>query len=209
MEQLISEYWGPILAAGILAAVIFAGWRQMNREEAEPAPVDRCGPGCICGGENLRARQQVVIYGQQPQPNYQQQPQIIYVQVPPQQIQQPQAPQVIYLQAPPQPQPQYLPAPQDQRQVRYLPVPQTAYQPDPPVYVPQHHDQQQRQSYYAGYFPEPDDDYQQHYQPQQQVRHIPPARVQYLPPAPVNPANEVRRRLEDWELEKELQRRRR
>src|SRR6266542_3454290 len=125
MEQLIAEYWGPILAVGILAAVIFAGWRQMNREEPEPERVDRCGPGCICGGENLRARQQVVIYAQQSQPNYQQQPQIIYVQTPQQQPTPQQAPQIVYLQAPPQSQPQYLPAPQDQRQVRYLPAPQT------------------------------------------------------------------------------------
>jgi hypothetical protein len=208
MEQLISEYWGPILGVGILAAIIYAGWRQMNREEPAPEYVDRCGPGCICGGENVRARQQVVIYGQQPQPNYQQQPQVIYVQAPPQQIPQPQVPQVIYLQAPPQPQPQYLPAPQDQRQARYLPAPQTAYQPEPPVYVPQYHDPQERQSYYPG--PEPYfEDYQPDYPQQRPVRQIPPARVQYLPPAPVSPANEVRRRLEDWELEKEIERRRR
>jgi hypothetical protein len=208
METLIAEYGGQLLAVGILGALIYAGWRRMNREEPEPAPVDRCGPGCICGGENLRARQQIVIYGQQPQPNYQQQPQVIYVQVPPQQIAPAQAPQVIYLQAPPQPQPQYLPAPQDQRQVRYLPAPQTAYQPEPPIYAPQHHPQQAPQSYYAG--PEPYfEEYQPEYQQPQPARQIPPARVQYLPPAPVSPANEVRRRLEDWELEKELQRRRR
>jgi hypothetical protein len=188
MEQFISEYWGPILAVGILAAFILPVWIRLRREAQEDRRT--CGPGCICAGENrAEAHQNVTVYVQNPQPNYQQQPQIVYLQAP-QAPQQPQAPQVIYLQAPQQAQqqPVYLPEqpiylqapPQDQRQVQYLPAPQ---------YQPQHHypAQQAPQSYYAG----PEADYPQ------EVYYLPPSQpVGQLPPASAREVDEARRRLE-------------
>jgi hypothetical protein len=211
MQELF-VFWGPVLAAAIPLALIARCIVRQVKETRElneriRRPVDCCGAGCICGGENLRARQQIVVH--MGQPNYQQQPQVIYIQTPQQQPAPPQSPQIVYLQAPqqPQPQPMCLPAPQDQRQVRYLPAPQMAYQPDPPIYASQWHPQQAPQSYYPGPAPIVEE-YKTDYPHQQTAPQLPPARVQYLPPALVNVANEVRRRLEDWELEMELQRRR-
>jgi hypothetical protein len=193
---------GPILAIAI-PAILIGRW--IVREVKETREINqqiRCGPGCVCGGENIRARQDIVVYAQQPQQTYQQQPQIIYMQSPPPPLE----PQVIYIQAPPQP--QYLPSPQDQRQVRYLPAPQTEYQPDPAIYAPQHHPQQAPQSYYPGPAPIVEE-YQPDYPQPQPARQVPPAHIQYIPPAPISPRDEVERRLESWQLERELERRRR
>jgi hypothetical protein len=200
MDQLISEYWGPILAVGILAGFLLAGRRGWKRAEAE------CGePGCICGGERTRAYQTMRLDAPQSRPIYIQQPAPIYIQAPQPEIRYLPAQQPIYLQGPqpPQSEPVYLPTPQAQRQARYLQSSQTAYPQDPPIYQPQHHPVQQPMSYYAG--PPP---IVEGYQPDHAPHQLPPARVVLLPPAPVSPATEVRRRLEDWELEKELQRRR-
>lgn len=86
-ENFLSEYLGPILAVGILAAFIVP-W--LIREIRETRELNRmCGPGCICGGENrAQANQEVTVYVQQPPPNYPHpgpQPQVVLLQAPPQQ----------------------------------------------------------------------------------------------------------------------------
>jgi hypothetical protein len=107
-----------LVALALIAAKVISYFRQ---------PIPECGPGCICGGENVRARQEhsnsvlpsspVII--QQPAPVMQPQPMIILVQQPAPQMMAPTQPQVIYLPAPqPQAQPQqplYLPAPEPAR----------------------------------------------------------------------------------------------
>jgi hypothetical protein len=188
MEQLISEYWGPILAAGILAGFLLAGRRGWKRAEAE------CGePGCICGGERARAYremrlaapqsqpqyqyQQQSVYVPQQQPIYMQAPQPIYIQVPQPEIRYLPTQQPIYLQSPPQSPPMYLPAPQDQR-----PAPQAIYTPYPQAQAPQ--------SYYAG--PPP---IVEEYQPE--VYYLPAQQpVGQLPPARASAIDEARRRFE-------------
>jgi hypothetical protein len=127
MEQLIAEYWGQILAVGILAALItpkaVSLWLDYQNDKRT------CGAGCICAGENVRERQQQSlaiqaqqpVYGQQSAPPviqapaqaYQQQPQatpIIIIQQPAPQMMQPQQQHIIYVQGP-QGQPVYQPHP--------------------------------------------------------------------------------------------------
>ena len=113
LADLLSEYLGPILAVGILAAFIVP-W--LIKEIRETRELNRtCGPGCICGGENrVQANQEVTVYVQQPPPQQQahpSQPQVVYLQAP-QPAPPPQLPQVIYLQPPQQPQMLYSAPPQ-------------------------------------------------------------------------------------------------
>lgn len=195
MEQLLAEYWGPLLAVGILAGFLLAGRRGWKRAEAE------CGPGCICGGENLRRQEQTtaLIQAQQQTPapivihaptsayQPQQQPQIIVLQAPAPAPQQYAAqPQIIYLQAP-ESQPRQLPAPQ----------PIVRYEPAPERYAPQetYSPPVAPQSYYPG----PEIVIEDYQQPQ-----LPPGSARYLPPASSAEIKELRRRhqVEKKEMER-------
>jgi hypothetical protein len=186
MQQLFVTL-GPILAVAIPAALIARYIVRDRREMRELEQQARCGPGCICGGENVRAYQHAVANQQ-----------AAYIQAPPQMIYV-QAPAPVYLSAP-QPQVVYLPSPrymQDQAQIpvqaqpRYLPA---ARRVQPPQYQPREHyaPPPQPMTYYPG--PEPDyPEYQQHY--------LPPARiVGQLPPASASDIEEARRM---FEIEKE------
>lgn len=208
MQELIMENIGAILAMTILGALLASliPWiiREI-RETHELKRIARCGPGCICGGENVQARRPISAQAPQPMMIYQPQPQAPMI------IQQP-TPQIIYLQAPtpqvvyqPQPQPIYIQAPPQQHQARQIPAPQSAaphpwQHPDhpPQTHVPQRHDQQPT-SYYPGYAPEPED-----YQPE--VRYLPPSQpVGQFPPPRASAIDEARRA---FEKEREMERRR-
>jgi hypothetical protein len=185
----VDPMWAYLIIAAVAVTLAVIARRKYQKAW-------ECGPGCICGGENVRARQSVgAAYGQQqsaplviqaPQPIYQQQPtpQIIVLQAPPQIIPQQQAPQVVYVQAP---QPQYAPAPQPQ--VVMIPAQTT------PQYQPREIYQQPAQlaSYYPG--PEP---IAAEYAPE--IRYLPPAQlVGQFPPASASTIEEARRRWVEHE----------
>jgi hypothetical protein len=93
-----ADHWGWLIGGACLVAIFLLARYQMARVERA------CGPGCICGGENrVHANQNVTVYVQNPQPNYQQQqqPQIVYLQAPQAQQQLPQY-HTRYLSAPQQ-----------------------------------------------------------------------------------------------------------
>jgi hypothetical protein len=194
----VDPMWAYLIIGGIAVALAIAARRKYRKAW-------ECGPGCICGGENLRTYQNAVAQQQSPAPlviqapqpmAYQQPaPQIIVLQAPgPQMLPQAQ-PQIIMLQAPaPQPQYQQPQAPQ----IHYLPAPEPratyspTYQPTP----------QAPMSYYLGHTPEPADYPQEvHYlQPAQVVGQLPPPRADEI-----RAAYEARR---NFEREREEMRRR-
>jgi hypothetical protein len=184
MQQLFQTL-GPILAVAIPAALIARWIVRDRREMRELERQARCGPGCICGGENVRARQNAPPVIQAPQPVYQQQPQpqiIVFQQPAPQVMCQPQA-QIYYLPAQ-QPHAAYPPT---QPQRIYLRTPDTAYAPYPQTAHPQ---AQQPMSYYPGQGPGPTDYPQEAY-------YLPPSQpVGYLPPPRASAIDEARRRFE-------------
>lgn len=154
---------GAIIGIGIIVAFLIPALIRQRREFRELDQQIRCGPGCICAGENVRqyARQQLVI--QAPQ-------QVIYLE----------APSPIVLQAS-QPDVRYLPARGETTPIvsRYRPEPYQA-----PRRV---------ESYYAEpepYYPDQDlMDYARsvpRYLPRQQP-------VAYLPPASADQVEAARR----------------